>query len=110
MDMAVRYLFDSHGTWIAFVDGNFVFDRDGEVIGWTPWDKDEVVTKRGEYLGTIIRDGKPRLYRFRDHTYRGYPGRPDEPSYPGYPGHPGHVEEAVPPMGAEDVDLQSLAC
>ncbi len=47
--MAVRYLFDSGGRWIAFASGKFVFGRHGNLLGWTPWNENEneVVTKGG---------------------------------------------------------------
>ena len=109
--MAVRYLFDSGGRWIAFASGKFVFGRHGDPLGWIPWDDNdnEVVTKGGDYFGTIVgRAGRQRLYRFRHHPYRGYPGRPSDPDYPGYPGHPGAIDRTLPPFGAEDIDLRSL--
>ena len=108
--MDVRYLFDSKGSWIAFKAGLFVFDRGGSFLGWTPWEDnvDEVVTARGEYLGTILSEGQHgRLYVLRGRPYRGYPGRPEIPDYPGYPGHPGKMEPTVLPPGAEDVDAGS---
>lgn len=104
--MDARYLFDSAGNWIAFVEGRFVFSPDGELLGWTPWDDhpNEVVTESGEYVATIVGgNGHERLFRFHDHPYRGYAGRPDDPGYPGYPGHPGWVDATVLPIGAEDM-------
>lgn len=104
--MDIRYLFDSDGRWIAFVDDRFVFSRDGVLLGWTPWDDhpDEVVTQSGEYLATIVGgNGHERLFRFQDHPYRGYAGRPDDPGYSCYPGHPGLADATLLPLGAEDV-------
>ena len=94
--MSVQYLFDSRGEWVAFRKGKYVFDRNGDWIGWLPWDDDDIVDTHGEYLGTIVRRSKPRLYRMRAHPYRGYPG---------YPGYPGYAGPDLPPFGAEDVRL-----
>lgn len=35
--MAVQYLFNSSGEWTAFKLNNFVYDTDGNWIGWLPW-------------------------------------------------------------------------
>ena len=108
--MDVRYLYDSAGAWIAFQDGDLVFDRDGAFLGWTPWTTDDaatdVVTAAGDYLGTIVpvaRD-RARLYAVSHRPYRGYAGRPDKPSYPGYPGHPGPLPSVPLPAGTRDID------
>lgn len=58
--MSVQYLFNSYGDWIAFRKGEFVFDTDGNWLGWLPWGDLEIVDVSGEYLGTIESD---RLYR-----------------------------------------------
>lgn len=79
VSMAVQYLFNSSGSWIAFRKGRYVFDSTGKWIGWLPWDDAELVDVNGKYLGTIV-SGK-RFYRFLNRPYRGYPG------YPGYPGY-----------------------
>ena len=109
--MKVRYVFDSFGSWIAFQAGRDVFDRDGAFIGWTPWSDcpEEVVTPLGDYLGTIVEKNgqQARLYRLRDHSYRGYPGRPEMPPHPGYPGHPGTMDSVELPPGAEDIEANS---
>lgn len=112
--MDVRYLFDSAGTWIAFRDGDLVFDRHGAFVGWTPWTGDaagDVVNAPGEYLGTILPEDpmRGRLYALNRRPYRGYPGRPDTPAYPGYPGHPGTLPPAPLPPGARDIDTHSVA-
>lgn len=100
--MAVGYLFDSRGSWIAFRKGKYVYDRDGNWIGWLPWNDDDVADRNGAYLGTIVK--KKRLYRLAARPYRGYPGYPGSPGYPGYPGHPGRAGDDLPPLGAEDVN------
>ncbi len=100
--MPIEHLFDSRGTWVAFRRGKYVFDPSGAWIGWLPWDDEEIVDTHGEYFGTIVHRGKPRLYRILSHPYRGYPGHP---GYPGYPGYPGFAAFDLPPLGAEDVNL-----
>ena len=91
--MQTQYLFNSSGNWIAFRKGKYVFDKDGEWIGWLPWQDQDVVGVDGQYLGTIVQDN--RFYRFRDKPNKGYPG------YPGYPGYAGYSSR--PPM-AEDIE------
>jgi hypothetical protein len=34
--MSVRYLFNSHGKWIAFQQNKYVFDTSGKWMGWMP--------------------------------------------------------------------------
>ena len=60
--MVVEYLFDSSGEWICFKKGKFVYDIEGNWIGWLPWNDLDVVTTDGEYLGTIC--NKNRIYHF----------------------------------------------
>ena len=111
--MDVHYLFDSHGSWIAFKDGDLVFDRDGQFLGWTPPinGPNDVVTAQGEYLATILPEDSShaRLYTLRGKPYCGYHGRPDVPDYPGYPGHPGTLAPTALPPGAQDVRPHSPA-
>ena len=107
--MAIRYLYSSDGTWIAFQDGDHVFDRNGTFLGWTPWPggaATEVVTAAGDYVGTImpVDPDRARLYALARRPYRGYPGRPDKPGYPGYPGHPGPLPPVPLPAGTRDID------
>lgn len=104
--MAMSHLFDSQGSWIAFRKGKYVYDRDGNWIGWLPWNDDDVVDRNSAYLATIVR--KKRLYRFASHPYRGYPGYASCPGYPGYPGYPSHAGYDPPPLGAEDVNLLEI--
>lgn len=112
--MDVCYLYDSAGTWIAFQDGDLVFDRGGAFLGWTPWTGDgttDVVTAAGDYLGTIVPvdSDRARLYALSRHPYRGYPGRPEEPSYPGYPGHPGRLPPVPLPAGTRDINAPAAS-
>lgn len=110
----VRYLFDSAGAWIAFQEGDMVFDRSGAFLGWTPWTDDaanDVVTAPGEYLGTIVPESptRGRLYTLVRRPYHGYPGYPANLRSPGYPGHPGSLPPAPLPAGARDVSALSSA-
>ena len=97
--MAVEYLFDTSGKWIAYrVDERWVWSPDGRFIGWCPWPDDptEVVTVNGDYLGHIVGN---RLLRKTFQRYRGYPG------YPGYPGYAGYL---LLPPGMTDVPEELL--
>lgn len=98
-----EYLHDSQGVWIAFRPdplARFLFNPEGDWIGWFPWDDDVAVTPEGSYLGTVHGD---RLFADDSHPYRGNPGYPGAPAYPGgapYPGAGGYVSL---PDGAQDV-------
>ena len=99
--MGVQYLYNSSGQWIAFRIGTNVYDNHGKWVGWLPWGDADVVTTRGQYLGTITEGD--RLYHFRGRPYRGYPGYPGYPGYAGYPGYPGFAAYSPRPSGAADV-------
>lgn len=98
--MAVEFLFNSSGDWIAFRVDKWVYDTDGNPVGWLPWEDNYVITPEGEYLGSIC-PGR-RLYKLAGQPSRGYPGYPGDPGYPGNPGHPGHAGYSPLPPGAED--------
>lgn len=91
----MKYLFNSSGEWIAFKIDSFIYDTNGNWIGWTPWNDDYAVDTLGNYLGNIIAD---RLFYFYSAPYRGYPG------YPGYPGYGGFFPI---PSGAKDVKFNT---
>lgn len=101
----MQYLFDSTGYWIAFRVDEFVYDTNGEWIGWVPWDDGYVVDTEGGYLGTIFPGN--RLYRITDVPLRSYPGHPGYPGSRAHPGYPGFQGVSPLPPGAEDV--QELA-
>lgn len=106
----MQYLFNSLGDWIAFRDGEHVYDVSGDWIGWVAWhdseNRPEVADGEGRYLGTIFPGD--RLYRQLDADdreaamYPVYPGSHDHTGYPSFP-------EATPlPAGAEDIqELQA---
>jgi hypothetical protein len=93
-----EYLYDSKGAFVAFrieYDGRYLFDPDGEWIGWFPWPNDDVATRDGSYLGTVIEDRLLWRIEQRHHVDPGYPGAPRFPgraSYPGNAGYFGSVE------------------
>lgn len=106
--MATFY-FDSHGSPVAFrrnEKDKYLFDKRGHWIGWFPWEDDDVVDRRGKYLGTVIGN---RLLRRITQPYRGYPGHPGYPGYAGYPGYPGHAGYAGYNPGFADVDARMLS-
>ncbi|MGD1215753.1 MAG: hypothetical protein ABR861_12285 [Terriglobales bacterium] len=69
--LPVQYLFDSSGAWVAFRIGKYVF-KEGNWIGWLPWNDAEVVNVRGSYLGTIFPGNW--FYRRFHQVHRGHPG------------------------------------
>jgi len=97
----VHYLYNSSGEWIAFRKGKFLFDTNGNWVGWFPWSDGDAVDANGQYLGTVV--DRDRLYHFTSHPYRGYPGYPGYPGYRGYPGYPGYGGYSPRPAGARDI-------
>ena len=97
------YLHDSQGTWIAYRTddtGRFLFNPDGDWIGWFPWNDDDVVTPEGHYLGTVVGD---RLLTDTAHPFRGTPDYPGAPRYPGQVSYPGAAAFVSMPVGYQDV-------
>jgi len=80
-----QYLFDSRGDWIAFRLGNILFDVDGDVIGWLPWEDGEAVNPNGDYLGTIYPDDRLLLAKPTRNTAPAFPGYPVLPGLPSIP-------------------------
>lgn len=98
-----EYLHDSQGVWIAFRPdprARFLFNPEGDWIGWFPWDDDVVVTPGGSYLGAVHGD---RLFTDESHPYRGDPGYPGAPGYPGSAPYPGAGAYVSLPDGSQDV-------
>ncbi|MGN6425606.1 MAG: hypothetical protein ACTHMF_02220 [Leifsonia sp.] len=97
------YLHDSQGVWIAFRSderNRYLFNPDGDWIGWFPWDDGVAVTPSGAYLGTVHGD---RLFADADYRYRGDPGYPGAPGYPGQAPYPGAGAYVGLPSGCADV-------
>lgn len=101
--MTVQFLFNSKGDWVAFRKERFVYNTDGKWIGWLPWDESDVVTVKGEYLGTI--EGSNRFYHYKRRPPRSHPGTPRYPGYPGVPKYPGFAGMAQMPAEASDVAI-----
>ncbi len=95
----VQYLFNSYGEWIAFRDGDFVYEPSGAFLGFAGEDDESVLDNGGRYYATIFGN---RLYRqlFPVVSVPRYFGRPNHHEPPDPPPSPGFAE--VPP-GAEDV-------
>ena len=105
--MAVFY-FDNSGNPIAFrrrPDDKFLFNKDGNWIGWFPWGDEDAVDREGNYLGTTVGN---RLLARSSPRYRGYPGYPGYPGYAGYPGYPGYAGYAGYHPGFEDISTSRL--
>ena len=121
--MAVQYLFNSNGIWIAFRDGSLVYDTTGVNVAFLPWeDSSDVLTLKGKYVGTICSDSctsydeaqtvppdsigeTARLYDFSDRPFGRFP-IPQTPAHKHvYPGHPGIADPALLPDFARDVQV-----
>ncbi|HWC33979.1 MAG TPA: hypothetical protein VG650_04035 [Mycobacteriales bacterium] len=99
------FLYNSQGTAIAYrrsVDDRWLWDTQGQWLGWFPWGDAEAYTKSGKYLGTVVGN---RLFRRSNPTYRGYPGYPGYPGYAGYPGYGGYAGYCSIPSGFRDLDI-----
>ncbi len=87
------YLYDSKGAFVAFrtdYDGRYLFNPDGEWIGWFPWGDDDVATRDGGYLGTVIENRLMWRTVQEYHVDPGYPGAPGFPGHASYPGNAGY--------------------
>ena len=96
--MEIQYLFNSLGKWIAFRRGRYIFDADGNWLGWMPsTEEGDAVTVGGRYLGTICDDDRflfyPEKRKIENH---GFPTHPATSPYA--PDHPGDRE----PISLED--------
>lgn len=103
-----EFLFDSGGSPVAFrrdPDDKFLWDPDGNWIGWFPWGDSDAVDTEGEYLGTVVGN---RLLHRTSQPYRGYPGYPGYPGFAGYPGYGGFAGYAGYLPGFEDVESGRL--
>lgn len=109
--MSVLHYFNSSGQWIAFrrnSDDRYLFDRQGNWVGWFPWDDNEIFDLKGEYLGVVM-DGD-RIYRMEKPgpQKRKSPGFPVHPGNVGYAGYPGHAAHSRPPFGYTDVTIERV--
>ncbi|MCX7522351.1 hypothetical protein OSC27_08680 [Microbacterium sp. STN6] len=104
----ITHLYDLAGNWIAFrttFDGKYLFDTNGEWLGWFPWGDEDAVDRDGEYLGTVVEN---RLLRYREPHYRVNPGYPGAPIYPGHVGYPGSVGYFGSAFDYVDVPIENL--
>ncbi len=100
--MADQYLFDSEGNWIAFRIGNYIFNIDSDWIGWLPWDSPDVVSVRGEYIGSVY--DKDRFYYFENKILPLVIKNVPFPPLPGFPPYPGFGGFRLLPIDAKDID------
>jgi hypothetical protein len=104
----VNFLFDSDGEAIAFrrtENDKWLWDTDGNCIGWFPWGDGDAVTENGDYIGTVVEN---RLLRRTSWVYRGYAGYPGYAGYAGYPGYAGYAGYFGYLSGYEDVPKRLL--
>lgn len=98
-----QYLFDSHGGWIAFRSGQLLYDIDGDVMGWFPWNDEQAVDIKGNYLGSVFPGDRLLYDELAD--------PPAAPSFPGYPPSPAMVAipaakpDAVTPANTRDLKV-----
>ena len=104
--MTVNYLFDYSGNWIAFKMGKYLYNKNGDWIGWFPYNEKIAVDTNGEYLGTIYNIN--RLVFDTHQSHIPYPGYPGNPGYPGYPGSPGSIWSCGSIGGVKDIDKDRL--
>ncbi len=87
------YLFDMEGQAVAFRRSwadQYLFDLNGNWIGWCPWDDNDAVDRRGQYLGTVVDD---RIVRRNDLCERPCSVTPADP---------GRVEPTGRPLAPHD--------
>jgi hypothetical protein len=104
-----EHLYDSAGTFITFRRSDtdkYLFDADGNWIGWLPYGDLDVHDTDGAYLGTITGN---RLLRLANRPFRGLPGPPGLPGLPGLPELPGLVGPIALPPGAQDIPKRMIS-
>lgn len=105
--MAVHYLFNSSGFWIAYREDRYIFDPSGNWVGWLPFDDGEVINAKGVYLGHVL--AGDRFYR-KDAKYltnRVPHTVPDVPRYRVIPEPPAPIGRAPLPIGCHDLRLSA---
>jgi hypothetical protein len=83
----VKYLYNSSGEWIAFRDAQYIYDPEGEFLGFMADGDEDIVDIESRYFGSIFFGD--RLYRKvfppeLQARYPGYPGRHTRPQFPGF--------------------------
>ncbi len=102
-------LCDSKGTFVAFrteFDGRYLFNPDGEWIGWFPWGDDDAATRDGTYLGTVVEN---RILWRTEQTHHANPGYPGAPAFPGHASYPGNAGYFGSVTGYIDVPRHLIA-
>jgi len=99
------YLYNSKGEYIAFMLDQYIFNSKNEWVGWLPWSNNEIVNKKGEYIGTIIKD---RMFSFSRRELKEHPGYISFPGHPGFIKDPGYGGCTSLPLFATDVELDNI--
>lgn len=97
--MATRWLYNSDGDAIAYVNGEYVFTPKGSFIGKVYEDN---TVWNGEYVGQIMLDD--RLF-YDTRSLKSMRGIPGLPSLPGFVGEPPYRGPQTVPLGFRDVEL-----
>lgn len=88
-----RFIWNTHGDWIATLVNGHLWDPAGNWIGWV--EGEDVYKADGEWIGTLSRDG--RILRRRSELRHGlHPRIPPTPPKPDLPALP-----PLPPLFAE---------
>jgi hypothetical protein len=95
----VRWLYNSDGDPIAFVDRQYVFSARGDFVGRLYEDNQ---VWNGEYMGEIFADDRLVFNANKLHGSRTLPGFPGLPGFSGEPDFRGPI---TIPLGYHDLDL-----
>ena len=80
--MAVRYIFNTSGNYVAFVQGNHLFDTNSNWLGFIEDGDDVYSAKDGSYLGTLSADDRLLINTQASAHRRMRPLRPLRPLRP----------------------------
>lgn len=94
----MRWLYNSGGQPIAYVDGENVFSSSGRFVGRLSGNE----VWHGAYIGEIVNGDRLLRRTYSSTTIRGIPGIPGTP---GIPGRPGNIGVIGIPGGYEDVNI-----
>ncbi len=88
-----RFIWNTHGDWIATLVGGHLWDPAGNWIGWV--EGEDVYKADGEWVGTLSRDGRilRRRSELRHDLHPHIPPMPPKPDLPALP--------PLPPLFAE---------